>query len=157
MKAYIKLILILLIVGFCFIETAQAADAVIADAPSSYEVTIEKLRLYDPEKEVWVTVAEGGLLVDIASAGAGQDITDYINWAQIPDGHYTRVEATLDKNIRMLTSKGRSKVGMEEQDCTREFILPNIVTIKNGIRPDVRVRFEVRAYPQEPIVTIELL
>ncbi|MDO9565288.1 MAG: hypothetical protein Q7J15_00870 [Candidatus Desulfaltia sp.] len=82
---------------FFFSVNLNAATAMAT--PTIYKITISKMEFYSSDTATWVTVGEGDMIFDIASVNAGAVAGSYVSASAIPEGTYTRIRATLSRNI----------------------------------------------------------
>lgn len=104
MKTIIKCLMVLMVLISSVFWVVPGFSATSTATPQTYEITMNRIRLYNSDTSSWVTVAEGDLTFDIASASAGSVIGSYISGASIPDGTYTQVEPRLKRDMGIQVS-----------------------------------------------------
>ena len=76
--------------------------------PDVYEVTINKVELYNSTISSWVVVGEGDMTFDIAKVSAGGIVGSYITDKPLPEGTYTKVRVRISRTMRI---KGSASYG----------------------------------------------
>jgi len=97
-----RVLFLTLVFFVSYINYSQADTA--PATPTEYIVTIHKVELYNSTTGSWVTVGEGDLTFDIASANAGGVVGSYASGAKIPEGVYTRERTTVSMTFYITAS-----------------------------------------------------
>ncbi len=92
---FIKNLLIVVVTFFTIVNTALAGNIAHANV-SKYEMTINKIEIYNSTTDEWITISSTAKTIDIAPADAGATIGSMVNDdVTLSFGSYTKVRATV--------------------------------------------------------------
>jgi len=80
-------------------QTTLWAASTLTATPVTYQVTIHQIRMYNQDDDTWYVAGTGDLAFDIASAGAGTAVGNYISDCCLVAGTYTQVEVTMSRTF----------------------------------------------------------
>ncbi len=76
--------------------------------PEAYRVTINRVEMYNDTTSTWVTLGQGDMTFDIASADAGAAVGSYVSGASLPVGLYTQVRVRVSRTMQIQGNVGSS-------------------------------------------------
>lgn len=77
-----------------------------ATTPEKYEITINKVEVYNSTTGEWVLGGQGNMSFDIALANAGQMVGNYVSSASFTEGTYTKVRVTVSRTMTLRGAEG---------------------------------------------------
>lgn len=94
-----KIILLIILAFLLFSVSGVLAVDIPYNTNMVYNVTLNKVEIYNSTTNQWVTVANTPLTFNIASADAGAVVGNYISGVTPPDGTYTQLRWTVSNQF----------------------------------------------------------